>query len=105
VPLCLVWLYGRTRRSLRITHATLVMLGSSTGHLLQDMIGTGDGVMWAWPFSTRMDGFSLLNVHGREWAKIYSRHPIAWIERFIILTSAIMLIRDVMSLRSELGDN
>lgn len=78
-----------------IRFGALVITIGTVVHLILDMIGSGDGIMWAWPFSKRMDGIFLLNVHGKEWSSAYAKHPISWVERIIIITALILLAYDL----------
>lgn len=60
-------------------------------HLAQDSIGSGTGIRWLWPFSARMMGVCTLHVTGSKWARVYRRHPIAWVERGIVLVAVGLL--------------
>jgi len=56
-------------------------------HLFLDMLGSGDGIMIAWPISRRMVGIGKLNARGMQWKRKYEASPYVWIERFIILSA------------------
>ena len=100
VPGALVYLYARTagRTALR-RQATVVTVAAAT-HLFQDMIGSGTGLMWAWPFSRRMDGIVVLNVTGKAWREMYRRHPVAWVERLLVGAAALTFLADFAGRRS-----
>lgn len=94
VPGLLVsWLGNKTGRE-GLARGALVVTASAVLHLLMDMVGSGDGIMWAWPFSRRMDGLFLLNVHGMEWVRAYNAHPVSWVERIIKITAVLVLVFD-----------
>ena len=90
-----------------LLHVTLRALGSQRWrrrsdlvalmcglHLLQDGIGSGTGLMWAWPVSRRMDGLVVLGVRGDAWRAVYANHPISWIERALVAVAGIVALRD-----------
>ncbi len=63
-------------------------------HLLQDSIGSGTGLMWAWPLSRRMDGLVVLGVKGDAWRDVYANHPISWVERGLVALAGIAALWD-----------
>lgn len=95
VPGILLYLYGLVSHRNKLCHGALVVTAGACIHLLQDMVGTVDGIMWAWPFSQRMDGICLVGTHGQEWIAAYTRHPIAWIERIIVIVASLVFACDV----------
>lgn len=97
IPGAMIYLLGFWLNSPIVKSISLVVTVGAVIHLLLDMVGSGDGIMWAWPFSKRMDGVHLLNVHGKEWAKVYAKHPISWVERTIIIIALFFLVFDVFS--------
>ena len=87
------YLYGRLSGRQRLAQVTLVMTVAATVHLLQDTIGSGTGMMLAWPFSRRMAGISTLHIKGgRAWLAAYKRHPVAWVERLLVVAAAVTLL-------------
>ena len=99
----MVYLYARRveRTTLR-RQATTVTVAAVT-HLFQDMVGSGTGLMWAWPFSRRMDGIAVLNVKGKAWREVYRQHPIAWVERLLVAAAALTFLSDFTSWRPALS--
>jgi hypothetical protein len=88
-----LFLYGRWRNKPRVRRSALVAMVGTTTHLLQDTIGSGTGLMWAWPLSKRMGGFGTLHIKGgRAWLEAYKNHPIAWVERLIILAALFVFL-------------
>ncbi|MFX0126011.1 MAG: metal-dependent hydrolase [Candidatus Hodarchaeota archaeon] len=64
---------------------SLLFLIGTFSHLLEDMVGSGDGINIFWPFSKKMFGIHLLNAHGSEWLEKYlSFWYFRWIERIAI---------------------
>ncbi|MCP4429323.1 MAG: metal-dependent hydrolase [Chloroflexi bacterium] len=76
------------------TYAVTLMVGNFT-HLIQDMFGSGDGIMIFFPFSKRMFGVRLLDAHGKEWRKRYTKDPIFLVELTLIIIAFIIAIRKV----------
>jgi membrane-bound metal-dependent hydrolase YbcI (DUF457 family) len=92
-----LFLYGQWRNRPKIRRGALVVMAGTTTHLLQDTIGSGTGLMWAWPVSKRMGGFGTLNVKGgRAWLEVYANHPIAWVERLIILAALLLFLVNLL---------
>ena len=96
IPGLFFYFLGETLNASFMSMAAVVITVAATTHLLLDMIGSGDGIMWAWPFSKRMDGVFLLNVHGKEWIEAYARHPISWVENTIVICSIVWLGFDLL---------
>ena len=87
------YLYGRLSGQRRLAQGAQVVTAATTAHLLQDTIGSGTGLMWAWPFSRRMGGIATLHIKGgRAWLEAYKTHPIVWVERLIIFTAGAALL-------------
>ncbi len=96
IPGSLVYFYGYLYDKRWLRQLSLLATTGAITHLLQDGIGSGTGLMWAWPFSRRMGGIGTLHVKGgRAWLEIYNKHPIAWVERLIILTALGALISEL----------
>jgi membrane-bound metal-dependent hydrolase YbcI (DUF457 family) len=96
VPGAILYLYGHLSDKPRLKQVTLLVTAGAITHLLQDAIGSGTGLMWAWPLSKRMDGICTLHVKGgRAWLEVYTNHPIAWVERLIILAALVVFVLDL----------
>jgi len=91
IPGLFFYLLGIIMNIAIVSMAAVVVTVAAITHLLLDMIGSGDGIMWAWPFSKRMDGIFLFNVHGKEWIEAYTRHPISWVENTMVICSVVWL--------------
>jgi hypothetical protein len=97
IPGILLYGYSRGAGQIWLGQLSLVTTTAAVTHLLQDAIGSGTGLMWAWPFSRRMGGICTLHVKGgRAWLETYNRHPIAWVERLIVLAAVGMLVKDFL---------
>lgn len=99
VPGLLLYLYARAGKRPMLQKQVVVATTSAVTHLLQDTIGSGTGLMWAWPFSRRMDGIVVLHVTGKSWRRVYRQHPIAWVERLLIAAAALAFLSDFTGLR------
>jgi hypothetical protein len=96
-PGLLAYLYGRAKNRPWLSHLALITTTGATVHLLQDTIGSGTGLMWAWPFSRRMGGICTLHVKGGQaWLEAYRRHPIAWVERGIIVLGVVTFLASLI---------
>lgn len=83
-----------------ILQGSAKLLIISTGiHLLLDMVGSGDGIMIAWPISRRMFGIGLLGVHGMEWKRRYEASGYVWIERAILFGALLLLVSGLVGWR------
>ncbi len=89
-------LYGSARAANhpRWQRRAMLITLMCTLHLLQDSIGSGTGLMWAWPFSRRMDGFIVLGVKGDAWRGVYANHPISWVERALVGLAVVVALWD-----------
>jgi len=96
VPGIPVYLYACTTGRAALSRRAVVVTVAAVTHLFQDMIGSGTGLMWAWPFSRRMDGIVVLNVTGEAWRKVYRQHPIAWVERLLVAAAVLTFLADSM---------
>jgi membrane-bound metal-dependent hydrolase YbcI (DUF457 family) len=92
VPGALIYWAARLAGQDGLRRAALFATASACGHILQDAIGSGTGIMWAWPLSRRKDGIVVLDVTGKKWAQIYSRHPVSWVERLLIATALLVFV-------------
>jgi hypothetical protein len=93
-----LWLGVNDGNEILQASAKLLMISTSI-HLLLDMVGSGDGIMIAWPISHRMFGIGLLKVHGMEWKRRYEASGFVWIERAILFVALLLLASDLVGLR------
>jgi len=91
-----VYLIGVFRKDKKLKNSAVVLAASTTTHLVQDMIGTGDGIMLYYPFSKQMTGIGLLNVHGDEWERLYTKSPYYLIELAIGAFATITFLYDFL---------
>jgi len=100
-PGLLVYIWGHLSNWRWLKQLALITTVGAVTHLLQDAIGSGTGLMWAWPFSKRMDGICTLHVPGgKAWLAVYNKHPIAWVERLIIVAALAAFMVDLLGRRS-----
>ena len=90
----LFYAFGLLRKNKNITNSAIVLAAGTTTHLLQDMIGTGDGIMLYYPFSKKMTGIGLLNVHGDEWERAYTKSPYYLVELVFRAVAIISVLFD-----------
>ena len=93
----LVYALGLFRNDTRLKRQAAIVVASTTVHLLQDTIGSGDGIMLFYPFSKRMDGIALSGLHGREWEAHYTASPIYLVEVFTVLLAGLSFLVDALS--------
>ena len=79
-------------------HGVITAFSSIFVHLMLDMIGSGDGIMIAWPFSRRMVGIGKLNARGMQWKRKYEASPYVRIEQFIILSALIHIFGQLLKI-------
>ena len=103
IPGLLVYLYARSRQRPSLARLAVVMTTGAATHVLQDAVGSGTGIMWAWPFSQRMDGIIVLHTTGKAWRQAYQRHPVAWIERLLVATAVVTCLVDLVRGHSDHG--
>jgi membrane-bound metal-dependent hydrolase YbcI (DUF457 family) len=76
-----LYMYGRIFRKHALMKRAMMVGASTTMHLVQDTIGTGDGIMLFYPFTNEMYGIGLSNLHGNEWEADYVKRPVYNVER------------------------
>ena len=91
----LFYAFGLLRKNNKIKNGAIVLAAGTTTHLLQDMIGTGDGIMLYYPFSKKMTGIGLLNVHGDEWERAYTKSPYYLVELAFRTAAIIAVLFDI----------
>jgi hypothetical protein len=97
----LFYVFGLHRKDKRIRNSAIVLVAGTTTHLLQDMIGTGDGIMLYYPFSKKMTGIGLFNLHGDEWERAYTKSPYYLIELAFGALAIIAVLLDTFKKRSN----
>lgn len=95
----IIFLFGIVREKPVFKNASTALAAGTTIHLMQDMVGSGDGIMVFYPFSRQMYGIGLLGKHGREWLEAYQRNPISHVENFIVLISTVLFLRNLLKKR------
>ncbi|KPL89330.1 metal-dependent hydrolase [Ardenticatena maritima] len=78
--LVLGYTWATLRRNRALQERILVLGGAACLHIVQDVVGTGDGVQLFYPLSRRHLGVGLFNCHGRDWLRGYVRSAFFWCE-------------------------
>ena len=76
-----------------------VFAAGASIHLLQDAVGSGDGIMFLFPFSKRMSGLALIGLHGDEWEAKYVKSPIFLLELSIRILGLVTFLSDLRKRR------
>jgi membrane-bound metal-dependent hydrolase YbcI (DUF457 family) len=100
----LYWI-GGYQHSRTLQDGAKVIAAATTAHLLQDMVGSGDGIMLFYPFSKKHIGVGLMNLHGDEWNRAYMKSPYYGIELGIgaiaILTALVDVFRKLRGAKDK----
>lgn len=80
IPALAAYLGGEFMGNWHLQLYSLVFALATTLHLLQDMHGSGDGIMLWYPFNRRMVGWQLTGTHGPEWLADYLKGPVYKVE-------------------------
>jgi hypothetical protein len=72
-----------------------LIAAGATVHLLQDTIGSGDGIMLFYPLSKRKYGIGLIGLHGNEWNAKYTKSRIYLVELAICLIGGLTFVFDM----------
>lgn len=91
-----LYLFGNTFQRNSLRKKAIIVGASSTMHLVQDTIGTGDGIMLFYPLTKRMYGIGLSNLHGDEWEADYVKRPIYNVERGIKFIATVILFFELL---------
>lgn len=91
IPSLLIYMWGRYLSLPEIQWYAIVFGLSTSTHLIQDMFGSGDGIMVFYPFNREMKGLDLSRKHGNEWLKHYV-HSRAYRVELLIIAAAIVYI-------------
>jgi len=97
----LLYVFGLLRKDKQLKNSAVVLAAGTTTHLLQDMVGTGDGIMLYYPFSKKMTGIGLLNVHGDEWERAYTKSPYYLVELAFGAVAIIGVLFDIFKKKSK----
>jgi hypothetical protein len=97
----LFYAFGLFKKDKKIKNSSIVLGAATTTHLLQDMLGTGDGIMLYYPFSKKMTGIGLFNLHGDEWERAYIKSPYYLVELAFGAFAIITVLRDTFKKRSD----
>jgi len=92
----LVFLIGIFRNNKSLQKEGAIFAAGTTTHLLQDAVGSGDGIMFLYPFSKRMFGIFLSGLHGKEWYRNYVKSPIYIVELLLIFFAVITFLYDLI---------
>jgi|GEM_PF-1841484 len=84
--------------NLFLSRAAILYAATATCHLLMDVLGSGDGIMLAWPFSKRFMGIGTLHVHGKNWLRLYRKSPVFRVERCIRYAALLVLLFQLAAL-------
>ena len=96
LPSLALWAFGRLRKNRTIQRKAAILAAGTTAHLLQDTIGSGDGIMLFYPFSRDMQGIKLSGLHGAEWKKDYELKPVYKVEQAITAMAVVCLVFEVL---------
>jgi hypothetical protein len=99
IPAAFLFIVGACMGNKRLKQASILFAAGTTAHLLQDGVGSGDGIMYAYPASRKMWGIGLIGKHGKEWLETYVHSPVYRIEKGIIGLSAISFLSEMHGLR------
>jgi hypothetical protein len=99
IPAGLLFIAGSLLGSQKLKHSAVILAAGTTAHLMQDMVGSGDGIMIAYPISRKMVGIGLLGKHGREWLEAYLHSPVYRVELGIIVLGLTSFIKEVFTWR------
>lgn len=83
IPAVLLYIFGNYISSYELQLSAIVFGLSTCIHLIQDMFGTGDGIMVFYPFSRKMFGWELSGKHGKEWLEQYPKSRTYHLEHLI----------------------
>jgi|APTNR8051073442_1049403.scaffolds.fasta_scaffold36173_2 membrane-bound metal-dependent hydrolase YbcI (DUF457 family) len=91
----LLYMLGAVNKNLHLKKAAKVLSISTTAHLLQDTLGSGDGIMLFYPATKKMYGIGLSGLHGEEWNQHYTKTSFYALEKFIVITAIVTFFYDI----------
>jgi len=97
----LLYILGVVNKNLNLKKAAKVLSISTTTHLLQDTLGSGDGIMLFYPVTKKMYGIGLSGLHGEEWNDHYTKTPFYRLEMFIVISTIITFVFDAFHNRKH----
>ena len=97
----LIFLSGLFGKKPGLKKAAAVVAASTTVHLVQDMFGSGDGIMAFYPISKQHIGVGLSGLHGREWDQNYVKTPFYLIELGLIFTAGLTILFKILHRQHE----
>lgn len=103
IPGIAIFAYGNLSKKEGLKSKSIVFMGSTVMHLIQDTIGSGDGIMLFYPLTKTMYGIGLSGLHGKEWNDNYVKSRAYWVEISLIVLSIIVLIKDVLFKKKKIG--
>lgn len=95
----LIYLLGVIQKNKAYKNSAAVFAASTSVHLMQDAVGSGDGIMFFYPFSKKMNGVALIGLHGDEWEAKYVSSPIFRLELFIRILGIFTFLYDLIKRR------
>ena len=95
----LIYLLGVIQKNKTTKDSAVVLAASTSIHLLQDAIGSGDGIMFFYPVSKKMNGVALIGLHGNEWEAKYVSSPIFRLELFLRILGILTFVYDLIKRR------
>lgn len=96
IPASLLYSIGMLKNKPGLKNIASVLAAGTTIHLLQDTVGSGDGIMLFYPLSKRMDGLGLNGLHGDEWNAKYTKSRIYLVELAICLIGGFTFVYDML---------
>ncbi|HJS20550.1 MAG TPA: metal-dependent hydrolase [Anaerolineales bacterium] len=94
----MLYLIGKLLQSNAFKQKALIVGASTSVHLIQDTIGTGDGIMLFYPVTKHMYGIGLSGLHGNEWAADYVKRPIYNVERSLKIIALVIVVMEALKL-------
>jgi hypothetical protein len=92
IPAAIFYYLGLYLSNTELQWMTIVFGVSTTMHLIQDMYGSGDGIMLFYPFSRKMVGVALTGNHGMEWMEQYLQSRAYQVEKITIVLALVFLV-------------
>lgn len=102
LPALLVFLTGKKKGNRKMENAAKVFAASTSTHLFQDMIGSGDGIMLFYPFSKKMVGIGKSDLHGPDWENHYTNSPYYFVEILITIFAFSSFLSELLK-KKDLG--
>jgi len=94
-----LYLIGVVKNNPLLKNQATILAVSTSTHLAQDMIGSGDGIMALYPASRKMYGVWLSGLHGKEWNENYVKSSAYLVELGLIVIACIMFVVSIFRKR------